>query len=128
MYSNTMFYVLRMNANVIISTSYGPLQDNDFFARVGAKLNIIRMHEKGLTHVWHAKDCKLGSFVENDFFKSWYVLLFCKFPSVSRRSISQLMSVVLASAPKPTQRDLSWACTFDRFEVRIRNYLMPLWR
>lgn len=28
------------------------------------------MHEKGLTHVWHEKDCKLGSFVENNFFKA----------------------------------------------------------
>jgi Fringe-like len=28
------------------------------------------MHEKGLTHVWHEKDCKIGSFVENTFFKS----------------------------------------------------------
>lgn len=45
-------------------------EDNDFFARVGENLNIIRMHEKGLTHVWHEKDCQLGSFVENDFFKA----------------------------------------------------------
>jgi hypothetical protein len=28
------------------------------------------MHDKGLTHVWHEKDCKLGSFVENHFFKA----------------------------------------------------------
>ena len=48
-------------------------QDNDFYARVGDNLNIIRMHERGLTHVWHEKDCKLGAFVENDFFKAWYV-------------------------------------------------------
>lgn len=46
-------------------------QDNDFFGRVGNSLNIIRTHEKGLTHVWHEKDCKLGSFVENGFFKAW---------------------------------------------------------
>lgn len=38
-------------------------------------MNIIRIREKGLTHIWHAKDCKLGSFVENDFFKSWCVTL-----------------------------------------------------
>jgi hypothetical protein len=27
-------------------------EDNDFFARVSKKLNIIRLHETGLTHVW----------------------------------------------------------------------------
>jgi predicted glycosyltransferase involved in capsule biosynthesis len=46
-------------------------EDNDFFQRVAKKLNIIRHREKGLTHVWHPKGCHLGSFVENDFFKSW---------------------------------------------------------
>jgi predicted glycosyltransferase involved in capsule biosynthesis len=46
-------------------------EDNDFFARVSKSLNIIRLHETGLTHVWHRKDCILGSFVENDFYKNW---------------------------------------------------------
>jgi predicted glycosyltransferase involved in capsule biosynthesis len=46
-------------------------EDNDFYDRVSKKLNIIRHHENGLTHVWHGKDCKLGSFVENGFFQSW---------------------------------------------------------
>ena len=50
--------------------TYPFLQDNDFFGRVGEKLNIIRMHEKGLTHVWHQKDCKLGSFVEGTYYKA----------------------------------------------------------
>ena len=48
-------------------------EDNDFFQRASKKLNIIRMKESGLTHVWHAKGCELGSFVENDFYKRWYV-------------------------------------------------------
>lgn len=52
-----------------------PPKDNDFYSRVGDTLNIIRLHEKGLTHVWHPKDCELGSFVENNFFKSWYASL-----------------------------------------------------
>mmetsp|Transcript_18236 Transcript_18236/g.45313 ORF Transcript_18236/g.45313 Transcript_18236/m.45313 type:complete len:794 (-) Transcript_18236:60-2441(-) len=43
-------------------------EDNDFYARVKAKLNIIRLHEPGLTHIWHPKHCDLGGFVE----KKWY--------------------------------------------------------
>ncbi len=43
-------------------------EDNDFFARVSRKLNIIRLHEPGLTHIWHPKHCDLGGFVE----KKWY--------------------------------------------------------
>ena len=37
-------------------------EDNDFFSRVSNKLNIIRLHEAGLTHVWHPKHCSLGRF------------------------------------------------------------------
>jgi Fringe-like len=44
-------------------------EDNNFFARVRKKLNIIRLHETGLTHVWHAKHCNLGSFVKNKYFR-----------------------------------------------------------
>ncbi|MGK3747656.1 MAG: hypothetical protein ACI90V_014520 [Bacillariaceae sp.] len=45
-------------------------EDNDFFTRVSKKLNIIRLHETGLTHAWHSKHCQLGSFVENKYFQA----------------------------------------------------------
>jgi len=45
-------------------------EDNDFFSRVGKKLNIIRLHETGLTHAWHPKHCQLGSFVEKKYFQA----------------------------------------------------------
>ncbi len=44
-------------------------EDNDFFARVSSELHVIRLHEPGLTHIWHDKNCDLGAFVE----KKWYV-------------------------------------------------------
>jgi len=45
-------------------------EDNDFFSRVSKKLNIIRLHETGLTHVWHPKHCKLGGFVEKKYYQA----------------------------------------------------------
>jgi hypothetical protein len=44
-------------------------EDNDFFAKTKEKLNIIRLRETGLTHVWHAKHCNLGGFVKNKYFR-----------------------------------------------------------
>jgi len=38
-------------------------EDNDFYSRVTKKLNVIRLQEQGLTHVWHPKNCDLGDFV-----------------------------------------------------------------
>jgi len=43
-------------------------EDNDFFSRVSSKLNIIRRHEPGLTHIWHPKNCDLGAFVEKKYY------------------------------------------------------------
>jgi Fringe-like len=45
-------------------------EDDDFFSRVSKKLNIIRAREKGLTHVWHAKQCRLGGFVGKKYFRA----------------------------------------------------------
>jgi len=43
-------------------------EDNDFFSRISSKLNIIRLHEPGLTHKWHPKHCDLGAFVEKKYY------------------------------------------------------------
>eukprot|EP00535_Pseudo-nitzschia_heimii_P009643 CAMPEP_0197191986 /NCGR_PEP_ID=MMETSP1423-20130617/24345_1 /TAXON_ID=476441 /ORGANISM="Pseudo-nitzschia heimii, Strain UNC1101" /LENGTH=732 /DNA_ID=CAMNT_0042644787 /DNA_START=264 /DNA_END=2462 /DNA_ORIENTATION=- len=43
-------------------------EDNDFFSRVSSNLNIIRLHDPGLTHVWHSKNCDLGAFVEKKYY------------------------------------------------------------
>mmetsp|Transcript_15235 Transcript_15235/g.35111 ORF Transcript_15235/g.35111 Transcript_15235/m.35111 type:complete len:813 (+) Transcript_15235:81-2519(+) len=45
-------------------------EDNDFFSRVSKRLHIIRLHETGLTHVWHPKHCKLGGFVEKKYYQA----------------------------------------------------------
>eukprot|EP00536_Pseudo-nitzschia_multiseries_P011109 jgi/Psemu1/289499/fgenesh1_pg.363_\ len=45
-------------------------EDNDFFSRVTKKLNVIRLRETGLTHVWHPKHCKLGGFVEKKYYRA----------------------------------------------------------
>ncbi|KAG7367927.1 chondroitin N-acetylgalactosaminyltransferase [Nitzschia inconspicua] len=45
-------------------------EDGDFFARVTKELNVIRLHETGLTHVWHQKRCELGGFVKDKNFRS----------------------------------------------------------
>ncbi|KAG7367926.1 chondroitin N-acetylgalactosaminyltransferase [Nitzschia inconspicua] len=44
-------------------------EDTDFFARVRKELNVIRLHETGLTHVWHQKRCELGGFVKDKYFR-----------------------------------------------------------
>ncbi|KAL3909827.1 MAG: hypothetical protein SGILL_007930, partial [Bacillariaceae sp.] len=44
-------------------------EDNDFFAKAKEKLNIVRLHETGLTHVWHPKHCSLGGFVKDKYFR-----------------------------------------------------------
>jgi hypothetical protein len=46
-------------------------EDIDFYSGVSKKLNIVRMHEHGLIHLWHPKNCELGSFVETSFFQAW---------------------------------------------------------
>ncbi|KAG7345409.1 chondroitin N-acetylgalactosaminyltransferase [Nitzschia inconspicua] len=45
-------------------------EDTDFFARVRDKLNVVRLQETGLTHVWHQKLCELGGFVKDKYFRS----------------------------------------------------------
>lgn len=44
-------------------------EDNDFFAKVQDKLHIIRLHETGLTHVWHPKHCNRGGFVKDKYLR-----------------------------------------------------------
>jgi hypothetical protein len=46
-------------------------EDTDFYSSVSKKLNIVRMQEHGLIHLWHPKNCELGSFVETSFFQAW---------------------------------------------------------
>ncbi|KAG7345419.1 chondroitin N-acetylgalactosaminyltransferase [Nitzschia inconspicua] len=45
-------------------------EDVDFFATVRKQLNVIRLRETGLTHVWHEKRCESGGFVEEKFMRA----------------------------------------------------------
>ena len=46
-------------------------EDKNFYDLVSTKLNIIRMHDHGLLHRWHPKECKVGEFVKPEFYPSW---------------------------------------------------------
>ena len=46
-------------------------EDKAFFDLVVKQLNVIRMNEPGLVHVWHPKTCEVGNFVEPAFYHNW---------------------------------------------------------
>jgi hypothetical protein len=57
------------NGKLIYSIISRGGEDTDFFTRVRKKLNVVRLHETGLTHVWHPKHCNLGGFVKSKYFR-----------------------------------------------------------
>jgi hypothetical protein len=45
-------------------------EDVDFYKSCIRRLNIIRLRESGLVHIWHHKECKIGSFVEDKMYRN----------------------------------------------------------